>query len=85
MKRLLTALIIGLCLFSSCKDNEWDESAPQTFKLISVQFTPTEEPMEEIFGELNATTFEPKRQGEAFCVDKEGVSEEDLLLPCSQK
>ncbi len=58
MKRLLTALIIGLCLFSSCKDNEWDESAPQTFKLISVQFTPTEEPMEEIFGELNATTFE---------------------------
>ena len=58
MKRLLTTLIIGLCLFSSCKDNEWDESAPQTFKLISVQFTPTEEPMEEIFGELNATTFE---------------------------
>ena len=58
MKRLLTALIKGLCLFSSCKDNEWDESAPQTFKLISVQFTPTEEPMEEIFGELNATTFE---------------------------
>lgn len=58
MKRLLTALIIGLCLFSSCKDNEWDESAPQTFKLISVQFTPTEEPMEEIFGEFNATTFE---------------------------
>ena len=58
MKRLLTALIIGLCLFSSCKDNEWDESAPQTFKLISVQFTPTEESMEEIFGELNATTFE---------------------------
>ena len=58
MKRLLTALIIGLCLFSSCKDNEWDESAPQTFKLISVQFTPTEEPMEEIFVELNATTFE---------------------------
>ena len=35
-----------------------DESAPQTFKLISVQFTPTEEPMEEIFGEPNATTFE---------------------------
>lgn len=58
MKRLLATLIIGLCLFSSCKDNEWDESAPQTFKLISVQFTPTEEPMEEIFGELNATTFE---------------------------
>ena len=58
MKRLLTTLIIGLCLFSSCKDNEWDESAPQTFKLISVQFTSTEEPMEEIFGELNATTFE---------------------------
>ena len=58
MKRLLTTLIIVLCLFSSCKDNEWDESAPQTFKLISVQFTPTEEPMEEIFGELNATTFE---------------------------
>ena len=58
MKRLLTALIIGLCLFSSCKDNEWDESAPQTFKLISAQFTPTEEPMEEIFSELNATTFE---------------------------
>ena len=50
MKRLLTTLIIGLCLFSSCKDNEWDESAPQTFKLMSVQFTPTEEPMEEIFG-----------------------------------
>lgn len=58
MKRLLTTIIIGLCLFSSCKYNEWDESAPQTFKLISVQFTPTEEPMEEIFGELNATTFE---------------------------
>lgn len=58
MKRLLATLIIGLCLFSSCKDNEWDESAPQTFKLISVQFTPTEEPLEEIFGELNATTFE---------------------------
>ena len=58
MKRLLTTLIIGLCLFSSCKDNEWDESAPQTFQLISIQFTPTEEPMEEIFGELNATTFE---------------------------
>ena len=58
ISRLLATLIIGLCLFSSCKDNEWDESAPQTFKLISVQFTPTEESMEEIFGELNATTFE---------------------------
>ena len=64
MKRLLTTLIIGLCLFSSCKDNEWDESAPQTFKLISVQFTPTEEPMEEIFGELNVTTFENKSDKE---------------------
>ena len=61
MKKLLCLILVllsALCLFSSCKDNEWDESAPQTFKLISVQFTPTEEPMEEIFGELNATTFE---------------------------
>ena len=64
MKRLLATLIIGLCLFSSCKDNEWDESAPQTFKLISVQFTPTEEPMEEIFGELNVTTFENQSEKE---------------------
>ena len=58
MKRLLATLIIGLCLFSSCNEDEWDESVPQTFKLISVQFTPTDEPMEEIFGELNVTTFE---------------------------
>ena len=58
MKRLLATLIIGLCLFSSCNENEWNESVLQTFKLISVQFTPTDEPTEEIFGEPNVTTFE---------------------------
>ena len=58
MKKHLAPLIIGLCLFSSCNENEWNESIPQTFKLISIQFTPTDEPMEEIFGELNVTTFE---------------------------
>ena len=58
MKRLLATLIIGLSLFSSCNENEWNESVLQTFKLISVQFTPTDEPMEEIFGEPNVTTFE---------------------------
>ncbi|MBQ3191758.1 MAG: hypothetical protein IJB61_11100, partial [Bacteroides sp] len=58
MKRLLVTLIIGLCLFSSCNENEWNESVLQTFKLISVQFTPTDEPTEEIFGEPNVTTFE---------------------------
>ena len=58
MKKHLAPLIIGLCLFSSCNENEWNESIPQTFKLTSIQFTPTDEPMEEIFGELNVTTFE---------------------------
>jgi len=58
MKKHLAPLIIGLCLFSSCNENEWNESIPQTFKLISIQFIPTDEPMEEIFGELNVTTFE---------------------------
>ena len=64
MKRLLVTLIIGLCLFSSCNENEWNESVLQTFKLISVQFTPTDEPMEEIFGEPNVTTFENKSDKE---------------------
>ena len=64
MKRLLVTLIIGLCLFSSCNENEWNESVLQTFELISVQFTPTDEPMEEIFGEPNVTTFENKSDKE---------------------
>ena len=64
MKRLLATLVIGLYLFSSCNEDKWDESVPQTFKLISVQFTPTDEPMEEIFGELNVTTFENQSEKE---------------------
>ena len=64
MKRLLATLIIGLSLFSSCNENEWNDSVLQTFKLISVQFTPTDEPMEEIFGEPNVTTFENKSDKE---------------------
>lgn len=60
MKRLSTYLFVGIILFSSCNDSERDEDMPQTFRLTSVQFTPTDEPFEEIQSEPDVTIFENK-------------------------
>ena len=60
MKKLSFILFVGIILLSSCNDLEWDGNIPQTFKLISVQFTPTDEQLQEILSEPDIIIFENK-------------------------
>lgn len=58
MKKLLTSLLGGVILLSSCNDSDWREEMPQTFKLTEVQFTSMDESLEKVVGEPRVTVFE---------------------------